>query len=558
MKKMIFAVVILITGLLNVTHPTSINAQAVNNKFGIHIIDENDLKDAAALVNSEGGEWGYVTMVIREDERDVVRWQRAMDELRRLKLIPLVRLATKPLGGNWEIPKEEEAVNWAGFLNSLNWPTRSRHVILFNEPNHAKEWGGIIDPAGYAKVAKYYTETLRSFSGDFFILPAGLDLAAPNGSQTMDAGTYFRKMHDEDSYIFTIFDGHTSHSYPNPGFSGSPNDTGRTSILGYKWEKELLESYGQRPDIGVFITETGWAESGEEVSEHYKYAYEHAWNDPSVIAVTPFVLTYKDAPFDQFSWRDPKTSSPRPQYNTVQSLKKIRGEPEQIHSFTYIGNNIAEYLVSDSEYSFTVEVKNTGQSIWLPEDGFLLAATSTMHNENIAIETMPYTEPGQVAKISVRLRTNEPRGIHTLNFKLLRGTFTIGEVLTTKFTLISPPSLNLFAKFWINSKVEDLATLTLYDEEKLIASYQNLMFVDGKATIPALTNVIPNRPYRFVLTKDYFLPAERSKTIYVGTVDIDFGRLLPFDMNNDGKLTLKDVGSYFANPSALFMRLYNL
>ena len=45
-----------------------------NNRFGIHILDETDLADAAALVNSNGGEWGYVTLVIRQDERDSARW----------------------------------------------------------------------------------------------------------------------------------------------------------------------------------------------------------------------------------------------------------------------------------------------------------------------------------------------------------------------------------------------------------------------------------------------------------------------------------------------------
>jgi len=47
-----------------------------NNSFGIHILDENDLEDAAKLVNSGGGDWGYVTFVIRSDERDSKRWQK--------------------------------------------------------------------------------------------------------------------------------------------------------------------------------------------------------------------------------------------------------------------------------------------------------------------------------------------------------------------------------------------------------------------------------------------------------------------------------------------------
>ena len=47
--------------------------KSANNKFGIHITDENDLDEARALINSSGGDWGYITLVIREDERDVKR-----------------------------------------------------------------------------------------------------------------------------------------------------------------------------------------------------------------------------------------------------------------------------------------------------------------------------------------------------------------------------------------------------------------------------------------------------------------------------------------------------
>ena len=47
-----------------------------NNKFGIHILNDSDLEDAANLVNSTGGDFGYVTLVIREDERNLERWQK--------------------------------------------------------------------------------------------------------------------------------------------------------------------------------------------------------------------------------------------------------------------------------------------------------------------------------------------------------------------------------------------------------------------------------------------------------------------------------------------------
>jgi hypothetical protein len=125
-----------------------------NNKFGIHIFSEKDLPDAATLVNSSGGDWGYITVVITEAERDRDRWQQVFDQMRRIHLIPIVRLATKANGATWDAPQEAEINNWVSFLNSLNWVVQNRYVVINNEPNHAAEWGGRLDPAGYAAYLK--------------------------------------------------------------------------------------------------------------------------------------------------------------------------------------------------------------------------------------------------------------------------------------------------------------------------------------------------------------------------------------------------------------------
>ena len=42
-----------------------------NNHFGIHILETSELDQAAKFVNSSGGDWGYVTMPIRANDRDL-------------------------------------------------------------------------------------------------------------------------------------------------------------------------------------------------------------------------------------------------------------------------------------------------------------------------------------------------------------------------------------------------------------------------------------------------------------------------------------------------------
>lgn len=532
--------------------PVGASAQEANNKFGIHIIDENDLPEAAALVNSNGGQWGYVTLVIREDERDATRWQRAFDQMRRLKLIPIVRLATRMTNSHWEAPKPQEAVNWAEFLNSLNWPVKTRYIVLFNEPNHAKEWGAVVDPAGFAKTTRTFFETLKSFSKDFFVMQGALDLDAANSENSMEASRFFEAMYTEDKYIFTLFDGLASHSYPNPGFSGSPSDSGKTSIKGYEWEINYLKNFGMREDIPVFITETGWVNSAENLPERYKEAFEKAWSDPRIYAVTPFLLSYLGAPFDNFSWKNPETQEFYPQYYSVQSMAKQKGKPIQIHSLEFINHNIPETLVSDSEYSFLISLKNTGQSIWSTEDGFALRSEGTMSANHVSIGNTPPTEPGAIAKIPVRLNTSEPRGIHTISLAFYKDNEKIADILSTKFTLVSPPSINIFAKLIRGSS--DLS-LKMYDGEYLITQFEHLSAIDGKVAIESIKGVIPNRDYRFVLAKTFYLSKSRRAKLLVGTTNVDFGFLLPLDPNPDGKLDIKDAIAYSVNPFNGIMNL---
>ena len=94
-----------------------------NNKFGIHLAtpDDGDLDRAEELVNSSGGRWGYVTLVIQENDRDLNKWQGVFDKLREQRMIPIIRIATKPDGSNWRRPDKSDAQSWVDFLNKLHW-----------------------------------------------------------------------------------------------------------------------------------------------------------------------------------------------------------------------------------------------------------------------------------------------------------------------------------------------------------------------------------------------------------------------------------------------------
>lgn len=324
---------------LAITDPASVP----NNKFGIHIFSEKDLVDAAKLVNTNG-DWGYVTVVITEAERDRNRWQNVFDQMRHLHLIPVIRIATKARGNIWEKPKNIEIDNWVKFFNSLNWVVKNRYVVIGNEPNLDNEWGGESDPKAYTLYLKDFSEKLRSASNDFFVLPAGL---APEPNEFK----FIKSMLKFQPNIFDYVDGWTSHSYPS------------TSTRLYKDETKFINK-----NLPVFITETGWSNknySEEEINKKLVDAYQNIWNDSRVIAVTPFILNYPQSPFGVFSWTRPDGSF-YSFYDTVQNLPKIKGEPEQITKGDILFALAQPIILSGSNYVGTILAKNTGQSIWNP------------------------------------------------------------------------------------------------------------------------------------------------------------------------------------------------
>ncbi|AKM79555.1 MAG: hypothetical protein UX85_C0001G0286 [Candidatus Beckwithbacteria bacterium GW2011_GWB1_47_15] len=433
-----------------------------NNLYGIHILSEGDIPAAAKLVNSSGGTWGYVTLVIEDGDRDVAKWQEIFDSLRRYRLIPLVRLATHAEDGGWAKPRPEDAVAWSQFLNSLNWVVKNRYVVLFNEPNHAQEWGGEVKPEEYVAVAAAFSRELKAASDDFFVLPAGLDAAAPDSASTMTLLTYLSWAFDYDPNFFTHFDGWTSHSYPNPDFSGSPAATGLGSVESFKSELNYLSRFGVGPNLPVFITETGWAHNQEKVlgahtpqavADYFTTAFTQIWQDPRVVAVTPFVLNYPQDPFGRFSWQKPEGSF-YPQFEAVKNLDKPAGDPEQIHYGQFADAVLPDKLVVDYHYAFSFKIKNLGQSIWDKENYSLNFATN-LPAGSISVSPLPVTEPFAEAKLNLVVATPDVPGEYNLSLQLQKDGLVFGDKFVTHFTVVSRPS-------FLDAFLHPVATFNLY------------------------------------------------------------------------------------------------
>lgn len=442
--------ILLILALITLFSPKTTFAFDAVNKFGIHILEPSDLPKAQELVNSSGGDWGWVTVVIRDDDMHHDKWQDFMDQCRLLHLVPLVRIATHLEKESWVKPKIGDSSKWVEFLNNLNWPTADQYVIIFNEPNQAKEWGGEINPKEYAEILSEFIKKFHIpkkfpegniLDFKFQILNAGLDLAAPNSKTTMNSYDFMKQMDEEVPGIFDMLDGWASHSYPNHGFLGKPWDEGKTSIRGYYWELNYLKQLGVKKELQVFITETGWPHGmsnvkcrmskqqgkkckstyydEEKVAEYIKYAFEHVWlKDERIRAVTPFVLNYPERLFSDFSWLD-KEGNPYPQFDTLKNIGKISWWPDQETKYEVKSIILPPFLPASTEYKGEIIIKNIGQSIWGEESQIIF---SSIADRNISLSDLvipkgQYIKPSENFQLDFTLKSSSQSGIFSLSWQ---------------------------------------------------------------------------------------------------------------------------------------------
>ncbi|PIY72418.1 hypothetical protein COY87_01075 [Candidatus Roizmanbacteria bacterium CG_4_10_14_0_8_um_filter_33_9] len=540
-----------------------------NNKFGISLLQpsDDDIKKTAELVNSNGGDYGYVTLVIQENDRDRRKWQDLFEKLRENNLIPIIRLATQLEGENWRKPEEKDAEEWVNFLDSLNWIIKDRYVVLFNEVNHGQEWGGETNPDEYAKVADIFAKKLKEKNKDFFVMLAGLDLSAPSSYPNYEsADSFYRSIIDIQISIFNNLDGLVSHSYPNPGFAGSPWDTGRRSIRGYEWELELLKENGIEKELPVFITETGWenkcqmsnvkCQNGEEerIASNYKVAYEKIWGmDERVVAVTPFVFSYQSPPFLGFSWKVPGDGF-YSQYNTVKELSKQNGDPE-ITENGLLEIPLSIDLVANSSYRFKIPLKNTGQGFWDKEKGYELQ----FQNPNklpfdYFFSDIVKIKPGEDMELSLTVKTQKPAAQFNTKVVLVKKGKTIIQTKEMNIIIDPLPSLNFKASLFpkLKSTGEDFELQLFDSDETLVFKKKGIWVRDGNGIVDQVQNIALGKKYRIVLLKPYYLPRQTFIIFKKGQNEFMFKKMYPLDFSKDGKLDWGDVGELLKKPALLF------
>lgn len=526
-----------------------------NNKFGIHIISgtDDEASPAADLVDSSGGDWGYVTVLIQSGERDVSRWQTFFNNLRRRHLIPLVRLATQPEDSYWKRPYDGEEVAWADFLDNLIWPTKNRYVIIYNEPNQGKEWGNVVDPESYTQSLSKTIDALKKKNADFFVLNAGFDASAPDKAPGfMDEWNFLQQMNKAVPGIFNKLDGWVSHSYPNPGFVGLPDKTGRGTVAGWSWEAQKLTDLGVTKQLPIFITETGWRHAeginfdkslpdADTVADYYKKAFHDTWSSLQIVAVTPFLLNYQDAPFDHFSFKKltgekqnyrilgaqyPAYYSP---YQTIKDLPKIAGKPIQENKATLTGGEVYSSLVAGQSYTVLITFKNSGQSIWNEDKPVKLAALSSSKELSINDVVIPADkkiEPGQ--DYTFQLNFKAPLyGKYQVQLNLFQANKQFDSKVVQFTTEVKAPvvlKINSNLQWKDNPAGQYLLKITgaIGENIEKVNLDNNGQSLDLEARY-----LLPGYTFSFTLGKPFYKPKTIEEKVNSGENILNFGTLQP-------------------------------
>ena len=533
-----------VTYILSTTHAIVDPLAVPNNKFGIHIIQAtpDESSPAAQMVNNNG-DWGYITVLIESKDRNHNKWQEFFNDLRRRHLIPIIRLATQPVNEHWTRRYEGEEQAWSDFLDNLNWPTKNRYVIIYNEPNHGKEWGNFVDPKLYAETLDKTITALKNKNRDFFVLNAGFDASAPyEPPEYFDETSFLKEMEKTVPGVLNKLDGWVSHSYPNPGFVGSPNALGRGTVRTWIWELQLLRSLGVTKDLPVFITETGWKHAeglkldaslptAEVVANHYKIAFENAFSSDRIVAVTPFLLTYQDNLFDHFSFKKVNIENQPlqyyPQYQTLHDLPKVSGQPVQENKAQLIKGEVYSSIVAGEKYTIPLTFKNTGQSIW--DETIKLVPIQGGTELGIETARLPKgikIEPGQEHIFQINLKA--PKS----------GSFKISLNLYTKDKQFDSPPVEF------NTEVKSPVILVVKANLKwkkisagkytlkvagVIGENQQPISIDynGSSNQIEARYLLPDYTFEFSLAKPFYKSAAIKQQVSAGINILDFGKLEP-------------------------------
>lgn len=141
---------------------------------------------------------------------------------------------------------------------------RISFIQIWNEPNLAREWGGAIDPAGYASLLEIAANRAREANPDIIILSAPMAMTTENSPRAADEFVYWQALYDHG--VSESFDIMSANVYGlSAPYDAAPDpaelNTRRVELL-----RELAVRNGDS-NKAIWFNEYGWNASPEDFPE---------------------------------------------------------------------------------------------------------------------------------------------------------------------------------------------------------------------------------------------------------------------------------------------------
>ena len=320
--------------------------ETINPKIGVHtrLTDEVEawkIKRTFEMVREMGAPWvvEYFPWAYVESQPGRFGWNHTdlvIDHAERQGLTVVARLGFVP---EWARPPDtsplyldedrfEDFGRYAAEF-ARRYAGRVEHIIIWNEPNLALEWGyDAVDPAKYVAMLKIVYPMIKEANPNVTVLAGALapTLAPPGSPDGMNDLDYLQAMYDLGAADY--FDTLAIHAY---GWYSDPDEPADPAVVKFRSAELLREIIVANWDEAkrAMITEGGWNDHprwtravrpGQRIAYTIR-AYEVAQEEwPWMDAVALWAFRY---PWDAKSYQDYFTFvrtdfEPKPIYEEVQ------------------------------------------------------------------------------------------------------------------------------------------------------------------------------------------------------------------------------------------------
>ncbi len=325
--------------------------ETANPKLGLHtrLADEPSparIARTLAMVRAMGAPWivELFPWAYHEPEpgrydwshADLVVEQARQQGLRVIARLDIVPAWARPAGSSTRYLDEEHYADYARYVAAFARRYRGRveHLVIWNEPNLAFEWGGRPpDPAAYAALLRVVYPAVKEANPEAVVLAAGLapTVEPPEGGRAYNDLLYLQALYDAGAGA--SFDALAAHAYGRTAPFSQPPDPARVNFRRVELLYRVMERNGDA-EKKVYITEAGWNDHPRWVhavrpAQRITYTLEACrWSETQdwldLLAFWQFGMPWGGSSFQVYYTFVAQDFTPRPIYLEVQGYARRR------------------------------------------------------------------------------------------------------------------------------------------------------------------------------------------------------------------------------------------